>query len=137
MLGLQPDVGAALGNLMLEITRAFATRNGTWESRRLQLMKGSDARISRAMRYIGSHLSEALTCEDGIPLAFAHLAESLVGTKLEASDIGGVADDAAEQIEPHEDLHASADYRRHLARVLVTRVIAQARERSYTAARVS
>jgi CO/xanthine dehydrogenase FAD-binding subunit len=72
---------------------------------------------------------------DGKPLAFPRLALSLVGTKLVSSDIDAVADGAAGEIDPGDDLHASADYRRHLARVLVARVLGQARDRSRAAER--
>lgn len=62
-LGPQPTVGAALGDLMLEITHLFAARSGVLEPNRVRLMKSSDARITRAMRYIGNHLNETITCE--------------------------------------------------------------------------
>jgi AraC-like DNA-binding protein len=62
--GAQAGMSAALGDLMLELTHLFAVRRSALETQRLRMMKGSDARITRAMRYIGSHLSEAITCEE-------------------------------------------------------------------------
>ena len=61
------------------------------------------------------------------PLAFPALAERLVGTRADDATIDAIAADAARECEPGNDLHASADYRRHLARVLVARVLRQAR----------
>lgn len=62
--GQQPGVGTALGDLMLELTYLFAVRRSILETHRMRMMKSSDARIARAMRYIGSHLNEAITCEE-------------------------------------------------------------------------
>jgi 2-furoyl-CoA dehydrogenase FAD binding subunit len=41
-----------------------------------------------------------------------------------------VADAAAAETEPSNDLHASAEYRRHLARVLAARVLRAAHEKA-------
>jgi len=62
------------------------------------------------------------------PLAFPKLAARLVGTKLEDEAIEGVASDAANATEPGSDLHATKEYRRHLARVLTARALREARE---------
>lgn len=58
-----------------------------------------------------------------IPLAFPKLAARLSGTKLEDSDLQEVACDAAAELDPGGDLHASAGYRKHLAAVLTARVL--------------
>lgn len=91
-----------------------------------QVQTDGDGRCTRAVFGLGG--------VDGIPLAFPHLAGKLVGTKLTASDIHAAADSAAAETEPADDLHASAEYRRHLAHVLVARVLAEARDRSRAAA---
>ena len=62
-----------------------------------------------------------------IPQAHAEIARGLVGTRLEAADIETAADEVARTVEPDADLHASAEYRRHLAQVLVKRVLVAAR----------
>lgn len=63
---------------------------------------------------------------DGVPLPLPRLAERLVG-KLPTDDIvRAIAADAAQACEPGSDMHATADYRRHLATVLVERVLRQA-----------
>ena len=63
----------------------------------------------------------------------SRLAERLVGTRLDKSTLDDVAHDAAAALEPGSDTHASADYRRHLAGVLATRVLQSA----YDVARVA
>ncbi len=62
------------------------------------------------------------------PAAFADLAGRLIGTGLEASVINDVATLAASGLDPMADLHASADYRRHLAHTLIARTLAAARD---------
>lgn len=69
-----------------------------------------------------------------IPLAFPRLAERLIGTRLDAAAVRSAAHDAAVELDPGDDLHASAGYRRHLAAVLAARALqaahAQARSKS-------
>jgi carbon-monoxide dehydrogenase medium subunit len=70
--------------------------------------------------------------------ALVHGAEVKVGYLSVADvptvvDLSGVPDDrlgdaALEQLDPAEDVHASADYRAHLVRVLTERVVRSARE---------
>jgi len=66
----------------------------------------------------------------GTPLAFPGIAARLVGTRLDDAAVKDAADAAAAESEPGSDLHASAEYRRHLAGVLGTRVLREARERA-------
>jgi CO/xanthine dehydrogenase FAD-binding subunit len=66
-----------------------------------------------------------------MPLAFPGLAQSLVGHRLDKTKARAVAREAAAALEPDSDIHASAAYRRHLAGVLVSRVLLEA----YDAAR--
>lgn len=72
-------------------------------------------------------------------LAFTGLAEcaflsaavsQLVGTAGTAADIATVADVAAGGVEPNSDIHASGDYRLHLARVAAERALTQALARA-------
>jgi CO/xanthine dehydrogenase FAD-binding subunit len=66
----------------------------------------------------------------GTPLAFPKLASRLVGTKLEDKVIQDVAEAAAIDTDPGSDLHATKEYRRHLARVLAARALREARDRA-------
>jgi carbon-monoxide dehydrogenase medium subunit/2-furoyl-CoA dehydrogenase FAD binding subunit len=63
---------------------------------------------------------------DGVPLSFPQLAQRLVGTRLDDCLVREVATDAAAACDPGGDMHADADFRRHLVSVLVARVLRQA-----------
>lgn len=60
------------------------------------------------------------------PIALDAAAARLHGTRLGAADIAEAAALADAALEPMSDLHASAAYRRRVARALLTRVIAEA-----------
>ena len=75
------------------------------------------------------------TCEDvriglthmsSVPLRATAVEDALRGKPLDADSIAAAADQAAEGTEPPADLNASADYKRHLARVLTKRALADA-----------
>jgi CO/xanthine dehydrogenase FAD-binding subunit len=73
----------------------------------------------------------------GTPLAFPKIAARLIGTKLDDEAIRDAADAAAGETEPGSDLHASAEYRRHLARVLAERALRGAYENAHEKAKIS
>jgi carbon-monoxide dehydrogenase medium subunit len=75
------------------------------------------------------------TCEDvrvglthmsGVPLRAGAVEAALRGKALDAGSIAAAAEQAAEGTEPPGDLNASADYKRHLARVLCRRALTAA-----------
>ena len=66
----------------------------------------------------------------GTPLAFPKIAARLVGTRLDDAVVKDAAHAAATETQPGGDLHASAEYRRHLAGVLAARALREARERA-------
>jgi CO/xanthine dehydrogenase FAD-binding subunit len=66
----------------------------------------------------------------GTPLAFPKIAARLAGAKLDDNTIDDAASEAAKETDPGSDLHATKDYRRHLARVLAARVLREARDRA-------
>jgi carbon-monoxide dehydrogenase medium subunit len=75
------------------------------------------------------------TCEDiriglthmgSVPLRATAAEEALRGQELSAENIAKAAEQAAEGTRPPTDLNASADYKRHLARVLTRRAIQDA-----------
>ncbi|QIM53966.1 FAD binding domain-containing protein [Hydrogenophaga crocea] len=70
---------------------------------------------------------------DGTPRAFPELAQQLVGRRIDARLADELAHAAVAQTEPGTDLHASADYRRHLGVVTLSRVLQQAAQ-GHTAA---
>ena len=54
------------------------------------------------------------------------LSSAVAGERADAADWAAAGELAAGQVEPEADIHASADYRRHLAGVLTARGLAQA-----------
>ena len=75
------------------------------------------------------------TCEDirigltnmgSVPLRATAAEEALRGQELSAENIAAAAEHAADGTNPPADLNASADYKRHLARVLTRRAIQDA-----------
>jgi CO/xanthine dehydrogenase FAD-binding subunit len=63
---------------------------------------------------------------DGTPLAFPELAQRLEGQRITPALADEVAQAAARECDPGSDMHADAGYRRHLAAVLLSRVLQQA-----------
>jgi carbon-monoxide dehydrogenase medium subunit/2-furoyl-CoA dehydrogenase FAD binding subunit len=63
---------------------------------------------------------------DGVPLSFPELANQLVGRRIDAGLCADVASAAAQKSQPGADLHADVPYRRHLAAVLLQRVLTTA-----------
>jgi aerobic carbon-monoxide dehydrogenase medium subunit len=75
------------------------------------------------------------TCEDvriglthmsSVPLRATATEQALRGQPLDADSIAAAAEQASEGTEPPSDLNASADYKRHLGRVLAKRAITAA-----------
>ncbi|OWW20443.1 FAD binding domain-containing protein [Noviherbaspirillum denitrificans] len=73
-----------------------------------------------------SQASIGLGGVDGVPLAFPDLAAQVTGHKITTSLAQELAHAAAVRAEPGSDVHASAGYRRHLARELLTRCLLKA-----------
>ena len=61
-----------------------------------------------------------------VPLRATAAEEALRGQELSAENIAKAAEQAAEGTNPPADLNATAEYKRHLARVLTRRAIADA-----------
>jgi carbon-monoxide dehydrogenase medium subunit len=67
-----------------------------------------------------------LTNMGSTPLRAAAVEEALRGGPLDAERVAAAAEHAAEDTEPPSDINASADYKRHLARVLCKRALLEA-----------
>ena len=67
-----------------------------------------------------------LTNMASVPLRADAVEQALRGQSLSAESIERAAEQAAEGTDPPSDLNASSDYKRHLARVLCRRVLAEA-----------
>lgn len=73
-----------------------------------------------------SRASFGLGGVSGTPLVFPDLAQRLVGRRFTPALALELAQAAARDCDPGSDMHAGAEYRRHLAAVLLTRVLQQA-----------
>ena len=85
-----------------------------------QIAVGDDGRCIRANFGLGGG--------GQTPLAFPGLAAHLLGTRMDAAVVQSVAQDAAVELDPGNDLHASAGYRKRLAAVLAARTLRTAYE---------
>ena len=68
----------------------------------------------------------ALTNMGSVPLRAKAVEDALRGQSLTADSIAKAAEQAADGTDPPADLNASADYKRHLARVLTRRALTKA-----------
>jgi carbon-monoxide dehydrogenase medium subunit len=66
----------------------------------------------------------------GIAVLDRRTAADLIGTMPGSDGLAHVASVAAARLEPHDDLHASASYRRRVAATLGVRVLTRALERA-------
>lgn len=100
----------------------IAIRHGDFAmaSAACQLQLDADAQCVRAALGIGG--------VDGVPLALPDLAQQLVGRRIRPALAAEVARACVLRCHPGSDIHADAAYRRHLAEVLLTRVILKAAE---------
>ena len=62
------------------------------------------------------------------PLRLPAAARMLAGSRCEPEALAAAAEEARRAVEPSDGLHASAEYRRHLAGVLVSRAATRAYE---------
>jgi carbon-monoxide dehydrogenase medium subunit len=70
----------------------------------------------------------AIGCVDAVPVR-ARQMEEKVGSDYSDESVRTAADGLGATLDPPADVHASADYRRHLAEVLAARALVAARER--------
>jgi aerobic carbon-monoxide dehydrogenase medium subunit len=98
----------------------FARRREDWT------MVGACALVKRAADGSCEDVRVALTHMGSTPLRATAVEQALRGKPLDAQSIATAAEQAAEGTDPPADLNASADYKRHLARVLARRAIEDA-----------
>lgn len=63
-----------------------------------------------------------------VPLRSESAAQCLLGTRIDGADARRAAELAAGEVDPSDDIHATADFRRHLTAVLVERAVREAKE---------
>jgi CO/xanthine dehydrogenase FAD-binding subunit len=83
-----------------------------------QLAIGEDGMCRRAAVALGG--------ASGFPLRLSAAEEVLAGSPLDDTAVAAAADTVDTVVDPQSDLHASAGYRRRVAKVLVERVIREA-----------
>ena len=91
-------------------------------------LAGAAAVVARSRKTV-SHAAVALTGIGDVARLIA-ATDQLVGTRGEPDVVARVASAAVDGIEVTGDIHASAEYRRHLATVMVRRAITRAMERA-------
>jgi carbon-monoxide dehydrogenase medium subunit len=74
----------------------------------------------------------AIGCVDAVPVRAIAMEEALRGGDLSESAVRAAAEGVGATLDPPSDVHASADYRRHLAEVSAVRAVLQAAERART-----
>ena len=72
-----------------------------------------------------------------MPVSVEAIARSLQGTQLEDAAIDAAVESIGQHLDPGSDVHATAEYRVHLARVLAARVLRQARANAASGGRGS
>jgi carbon-monoxide dehydrogenase medium subunit len=55
---------------------------------------------------------------------------ALAGREIDGESLRELRANVAEELDPYDDVHATADYRRHAAGVIVARAVAELWERS-------
>jgi len=85
--------------------------------------------VSAAASVVDGAVSVALGCVDAVPVR-ATAMEQALGADLSESAVRAAAAGLGATLDPPSDVHASADYRRHLAEVSVVRAVLQAAERA-------
>jgi len=70
----------------------------------------------------------AIGCVDAVPVR-ARRMEERIGSDFSDENVRGAAEGLGTTLDPPGDVHASAEYRRHLAEVLAARAVIAARER--------
>lgn len=107
---------------MITVFREFATRRGDFAL----------AAVAAAVRFDGATVTDCRIAAAGVGATPQRLttAETLaVGSELGAGTLGDAATAAGDAVEPSDDIHASAAYRRRLTGVLVRRALDDARAR--------
>jgi aerobic carbon-monoxide dehydrogenase medium subunit len=70
----------------------------------------------------------AIGCVDAVPVRARHM-EERIGSDFSDDNVRAAADGLGATLDPPGDVHATAEYRRHLAEVLAARAVIAARER--------
>lgn len=72
----------------------------------------------------------AIGCVDAVPVRATAMEERLAGGDLSEAAVRAAAEGLGATLDPPSDVHATAEYRRHLAEVSAVRAVLQAAERA-------
>jgi carbon-monoxide dehydrogenase medium subunit len=72
----------------------------------------------------------AIGCVGATPVRASRMEQALAGANADPGEVRAAAKGLGEALDPPADVHASADYRRHLAEVLAVRAVLQAIDRA-------
>lgn len=86
--------------------------------------------VSAAATVSPSGVRVAIGCVDAVPVRATALEEALAGGDLSEDAVRAAAKGLGESLDPPSDVHADADFRRHLAEVSAVRAVLQAAERA-------
>jgi CO/xanthine dehydrogenase FAD-binding subunit len=67
---------------------------------------------------------------DGVPVRVVDAERLLIGVPLSAESMAAAAESVRRTLDPHDDIHATAAYRRHLAGIITVRALTRAGERA-------
>jgi len=112
-----PTPPARSGSAVAELAR----RHGDYAMAGVVALVGLDADLHVSTAHV-AYLGLA-----GVPVV-VDLAEQLAGQPHDALEPADAARDAVGHTDPHDDIHATAEYRRHLAGVLTARALRSAAE---------
>ena len=115
-----PATPARTGSAFVEVSR----RHGDFA------LVGVAATVSLDEAGVCTGSAVALTGVGPMPVVARDAARALVGVRPNAKAIEEVGARVAAGVEPDSDLHASSEFRKHLAGVLTRRALAQAAERA-------
>jgi len=114
-----PPMPARAGYAFVEVAR----RHGDFA------LAGVACVIARDARGAGADARIVLLGVSGQPVDARDAAQHLIGAPLNADAIRAASEAVDAEIDPSSDLHASVEFRRHLAKVLTRRVVERAIER--------
>ena len=86
--------------------------------------------VNAAATVSGEGVRVAVGCVDAVPVRATEMEARLAGAELTEEAVRAAAGGLGATLDPPSDVHASADFRRHLAEVSAVRAVLQAAERA-------
>ncbi len=119
---------AGPGELLTKITIPPARGAGDgWSS--VTLGKDGTCIVNACASVNGDRPRVVVGCVAAVPVRLESMESKLTGGEITASSAREAARGVGAELDPPADVHASAEYRRHLVEVVAARAVAQAAER--------